>query len=251
MNEVYEFLSKGGWLMIPILGASVVGLAFFLERLWALQRTRIVPPRFLELVREKLREGEFDEALQMCRANSSPVAAMLEAGIAHAGARREVIKEVMLEKGERELFFMERFTNALGAIATVTPLMGLLGTVLGMIEVFQGVVGQAGQGGAVDAGALAAGIWEALITTAAGLTVAIPIYLGYRYIMSRIDRHAVEMEDVNLEALDYLAADGSEVVAAGPESEPADERDDDRKAGPDGNDAEPEPSPEATAREAK
>lgn len=207
MNEVYEFLAKGGWLMIPILGASVVGLAFFLERLWALQRARIVPPRFLELVQKKLREGRLDEALSLCEANESPVAAMLEAGIDHAGCEREVIKEVMLEKGEREMFFMERFTNALGAIATVTPLMGLLGTVIGMIQVFQGVVGQAGQGGAVDAGALAAGIWEALITTAAGLTVAIPIYLGYRYVMSRIDRYAVEMEDVNLAALDYLVPD--------------------------------------------
>lgn len=247
MNEVYEFLSKGGWLMIPILGASVVGLAFFLERLWALQRTRILPPRFLDLVRQKLGEGEFEEALQMCRANSSPVAAMLEAGISHAGARREVIKEVMLEKGERELFFMERFTNALGAIATVTPLMGLLGTVLGMIEVFQGVVGQAGQGGAVDAGALAAGIWEALITTAAGLTVAIPIYLGYRYIMSRIDRHAVEMEDINLEALDHLVADDSEAAASGPESDRAD----DRKADSDAANDRTDPAAEATMREAE
>jgi biopolymer transport protein ExbB len=207
MSEVYEFLAKGGWLMIPILGSSVIGLAFFLERLWALQRAKIVPPRFVEVVKKMLRDKRFDEAEGLCQTNEAPIAAMLEAGIQHAGQQRDVIKEVMLEKGEREMFFMERFTNALGAIATVTPLMGLLGTVVGMISVFQRVVNQAGAGGVVDAGALAGGIWEALITTAAGLTVAIPVYLGYRYVMGLIDRYAVEMEDISLSALDYLVAE--------------------------------------------
>ncbi len=207
MTEVYQFLAKGGILMIPILGSSVIGLAFFLERIWSLQRTKIVPPRFVEVVRNMLREKRFEEAEGLCQTNESPIAAMLEAGIQHAGCEREVIKEVMLEKGERELFFMERFTNALGSIATVAPLMGLLGTVIGMISVFQRVVNQAGAGGGVNAGALAAGIWEALITTAAGLTVAIPIYLGHRYVMSLIDRYTVEMEDICLGALDYMVPD--------------------------------------------
>jgi biopolymer transport protein ExbB len=207
MNEVYQFLAKGGWLMIPILGSSVIALAFFMERLWALQRTKIVPPRFVEVVKKMLRERRFEEAEGLCQANESPIAAMLEAGIAQAGRPRAIIKEVMLEKGEREMFFMERFTGALGAIATVAPLMGLLGTVVGMIAVFQGVMLQSGQGGAVDAGALAGGIWEAMITTAAGLTVAIPVFLGHRYIMSRIDRHAVHMEDISLSVLDDLAAE--------------------------------------------
>jgi biopolymer transport protein ExbB len=218
MNEVYEFLAKGGWMMVPILASSVIGLAFFLERLWALQRTKIVPPRFVEVVKQMLRDGRLEEAEGLCQTNESPIAAMLEAGIQHAGCERDVIKEVMLEKGEREMFFMERFTNALGSIATVAPLMGLLGTVIGMIRVFQRVVNQAGAGGVVDAGALAAGIWEALITTAAGLTVAIPIYLGHRYVMSVIDRHAVEMEDISLTALDYLVPD---YQACGAESVPA------------------------------
>ncbi len=228
MNEVYEFLAKGGWLMIPILGSSVIGLAFFLERLWALQRAKIVPPRFVEVVRNMLREERFDEAEGLCQTNESPIAAMLEAGVQHAGCERDIIKEVMLEKGEREMFFMERFTNALGAIATVAPLMGLLGTVIGMISVFQGVVNQAGAGGVVDAGALAAGIWEALITTAAGLTVAIPVFLGYRYVMSLIDRYAVEMEDISLQALDYLAPSHQSVrrTASEPAQPASDEADD-------------------------
>ncbi|AWV88047.1 MotA/TolQ/ExbB proton channel family protein [Bradymonas sediminis] len=209
MNEVYEFLAKGGWLMIPILGSSVVALAFFMERLWALQRAKIVPSRFVQVVRDMLHDGRFDEAENLCKTNESPIASMLEIGIHNAGRPRAIIKEVMLEKGEREVFFMERFTGALGAIATVTPLMGLLGTVVGMISVFQGVMVQSGSAGVVDAGALAGGIWEAMITTAAGLTVAIPVFLGHRYIMSRIDRHAVELEDISLSILDLLAAETS------------------------------------------
>jgi biopolymer transport protein ExbB len=213
MNDVYEFLSKGGLLMIPILGASVVGLGFFLERLWSLQRTRVIPARFVEVVRNMLREKRFSEAENLCQTNESPIAAILEAGIQHAGCDRAVVKEVMLEKGERELFFLERFVNALGAIATISPLMGLLGTVIGMIDVFQRVVNQAGAGGAVDPGAMANGIWTALITTAAGLTVAIPVYLAYRYIMGRIDRYAVDLEDVALEMAEYLVPESESVAA--------------------------------------
>lgn len=213
MNEVYEFLAQGGVLMIPILASSVVALAFFLERLWALQESRVIPPRFVDVLRGKLEEDRFSEAESLCQTNESPIAAILEAGVQHAGCTRAVIKEVMLEKGEREVFFLERFINALGAIATVTPLMGLLGTVIGMIDVFQGVVNQASQGGAVNAGAMANGIWTALITTAAGLTVAIPVYLAYRYIMGRIDRYAVELEDVALEMAEYLVPESESAAA--------------------------------------
>lgn len=217
MNEVYEFLAKGGWLMIPILGSSVIALAFFMERLWALQRAKIIPERLVQVVREMLAEGRLQEAENLCKAHEAPIAAMLEAGIHHAGRPRAVIKEVMVEKGEREVFFMERFTGALGAIATVAPLMGLLGTVVGMISVFQGVMVQSGSAGVVDAGALAGGIWEAMITTAAGLTVAIPVFLGHRYIMSRIDRHAVDLEDISLSLLDLLAAETRKGPAAAPD----------------------------------
>lgn len=212
IQDVYEFLAKGGWLMIPILGSSVVALAFFMERLWALQHARILPARFVEVVRQMLQERRFEEAERLCQTNDSPIAAMLQAGIHQAGRPRALIKEVMLEKGEREVFFMERFTGALGAIATVAPLMGLLGTVTGMISVFQDVMAQSGQGGAVNAGGLAGGIWEAMITTAAGLTVAIPVFLAHRYILGRIDRHMVDLEDVSLGMLDLLAA---EAIAPG------------------------------------
>lgn len=205
MAEIYAFLAKGGWLMVPILASSVLGLAFFLERVWSLQRSKIVPRRFIELALSLLESGRYDEAAALCESSSTPMAEILTTGLRYVGGDRALVKEAMEETGRREIFFMERFTGAMGAIATIAPLLGLLGTVTGMISVFQRVVNQAAvSSGAADPGALAGGIWEALITTAAGLTVAIPVYLGYRYILSRVDRFGVELEEVSLQALDFL-----------------------------------------------
>ena len=111
----------------------------------------------------------------------------------------------MEDMGRRQMQRLERYVGAVGALASVTPLMGLLGTVLGMIAVFQGVVEEAGAEGMVDPTALAGGIWEALVTTAAGLGVAIPLYLGYRYLLGRLDSLAVEMEEASSNLLDALA----------------------------------------------
>ncbi len=205
MTEVFALISKGGWLMIPIIVCSIVGLAIFLERLWHLQRNRILPARFLEVVSRLLQEGRFADAEALCHQNDSPVAAVLGAGIRYAGQDRDLIKEVMEESGRREIYFMERFTGALGSIATIAPLLGLLGTVIGMIRMFQRVVGAAQESQSmVDVGLLAEGIWQALMTTAAGLTVAIPVYLAYRYVLGRVDRYAIEIEDVGLRAVEML-----------------------------------------------
>ena len=213
MSEVFALIAKGGWLMVPIVACSIIGLAIFLERLWHLQRTKILPSRFLEVVSRLLQEGRFADAEALCHQNESPVAAVLAAGIRYAGQDREVIKEVMEETGRREIFFMERFTTALGAIATIAPLLGLLGTVIGMIRMFQRVVDAAQESQSmVDVGLLAQGIWQALMTTAAGLTVAIPVYLAYRYVLSRVDRYAVEIEDVGLRAVEMLVPNGQAPV---------------------------------------
>lgn len=205
MSDIIELISKGGWLMAPILACSVIGLAFFLERLWNLQRTKILPARFLDVVSRLLQEGRFEDAEALCNENDSPVAVVLGAGIRYAGRERGLIKEVMEEAGRQEVFYLERFTNALGSIATIAPLLGLLGTVIGMIRMFQNVVNSAEASQAmVDIGLLATGIWQALTTTAAGLTVAIPVYLAYRYVLSRVDRYAVEIEDIGLRAVEML-----------------------------------------------
>jgi biopolymer transport protein ExbB len=180
MNQVFDLLSRGGMLMFPIGFCSIVALGIFLERLWSLQRNKVMPPRFLEVADNLLRQDR------------------------HAGRDRDLIKDVMEETGQREIHFMERFTGLLGSIATISPLLGLLGTVTGMIGVFQSVVNQSATGAVVNPGLLAGGIWEALITTAAGLVVAIPAFLGHRHIIAMVDRYAVEMVDVSLKALEYL-----------------------------------------------
>ena len=239
MSDIVDFLARGGWLMVPIAVASVVALAFFIERLWNLQRAKVLPDRFLEIISKLLEERRFEKAEALCQGNDSHVAAVLEAGIRYHGRSRETIKAVLEEAGQREVHFMERFTGVLGAVATVAPLLGLLGTVTGMISVFQRVVNQAAAGQAADAGALANGIWEALITTAAGLTVAIPAYLAYRYIVGLIDRYAVELADVGLKAMEYLVS-----AEEAPTMAPANLR-----AGKPGAEATTEPSgaaPEAT-----
>lgn len=216
MEQSYEFLAKGGWIMVPIGICSIIALGLFLERLWSLQKNKALPPRFLEVVDKLLRQERFAEAEALCHQSDSHIARVLEEGIRYHGRDQALVRERMEAAGQREVYFMERFTGALGAIATVAPLLGLLGTVTGMIRVFQRVVGQAGAGQTVDPGALANGIWEALITTAAGLTVAIPAYLAYRFVLSIVDRYAVDMADVAQKASEYLVPEAQRPTRQSP-----------------------------------
>ena len=214
MTEVVEFLEKGGVIMIPILVFSVVALAIFLERLVALRSSLVIPRDFLALVRKKIEAGAPGEALVLCEGNKSTLAAVLASGVRRAGRPRQVVKEAFEEVGRIEVTHLGKYVELLGTIAAVTPLLGLLGTVIGMIDVFRAVVAEVGQtAGAVNAASLAGGIWAALLTTAAGLSVAIPTYLGYRYLLSRVDDLSIEMEEVSLELLDTLAPDDAISVA--------------------------------------
>lgn len=220
MEQLFEFMRQGGVLMVPIVAASVVALAVFLERLYALQMNKVVPREFLDLVRRKVRDRKPAEALTLCEGNPSAMSAVAASGLRHAGQPREVIKEAFEEIGRLEVSALSRYVEVMGTIAAVTPLLGLLGTVTGMIGVFRTVVAEVGaEAGQVDPGSLANGIWEALITTAAGLSVAIPAYIGYKYLLSRVDRLALEMEEASLELVDLLV-DAPRVPRA-PEPEPA------------------------------
>lgn len=205
MTALYEILIQGGAFVIPILACSVFGLALFIERLVYLRTKRIIPERLVVQVQRSLEQGRLHEAEDACRRNRSPIARVLREGIRYAGRSRELIVAVMEEAGGRELTFMRKFTSALGAIATIAPLLGLLGTVVGMITMFQGVVVSAAENAAgPDVAGLAAGIWQALITTAAGLTVAIPVFLGYRYLLGRIEALALRIEQIGRRAIEYL-----------------------------------------------
>jgi biopolymer transport protein ExbB len=197
--------------MIPILLCSVISLALFLERLWALQRPHVIPTQFTAVVTELIQKRQFDQASALCKGNGSSFAAIIGAGLRHADKDRGLIKEVMEEAGRRETAYLERGVGVVGSIANISPLLGLLGTVTGMIKVFQRVVNQVGTagGGQVNAGALANGIWEALITTAAGLAVAIPTLVLFKYLTGKVDRLLVEMEERSLELAELMVASPS------------------------------------------
>ncbi len=207
MEEFQAFLERGGALMFPILAFSVIALTVFIARLWTLRRGSVMPRDFLELIQDKLKEQKAEEALTLCEGNRSTLSRVLASGLRYAGRPREQIKEAFEEVGRLEIAQLERFVELLGTIASVTPLLGLLGTVVGMIEVFRAVVSEAASSGAVEPASLANGIWAALLTTAAGLSVAIPCFLAYKFLYSRVDRLSMEMEEATLRVLDLLAGD--------------------------------------------
>ncbi|MFN3197793.1 MAG: MotA/TolQ/ExbB proton channel family protein [Bradymonadia bacterium] len=222
MTEIQDFLEKGGLLMYPIIILLVVGLAVFLERLYTLQRGRVIPMPFVQLLRKKIVAGRADEALTLCEGNPSPVSAVAAAGLKLSGRSRSVVKEAFEEVGRLEVSALNRFVEVLGTIAAIAPLLGLLGTVIGMIKMFDTLVaGQVATEGAVDPGSLANGISLALYTTAAGLVVAVPTFVAYKFLSSRVERLALEMEEVTLDLLNLMTVEepAGEPVAEAPATE--------------------------------
>jgi len=203
MGEIYEFLALGGPVMIPIGLGSIIALAIFLERLWSLQRNAVLPPGLVDKVDQQLADGKTEEALAACKERPSALGRVLEVAVTRRDEPRELIQQRLEDKGRYEGTRLERYVDAVGTIAQLEPLLGLLGTVTGMIKVFQQVVATS-EHGAVDPGQLAAGIWEALITTAAGLIIGIPVLIAHRYLQSRAARLLMEMEQGATRVLDRL-----------------------------------------------
>ncbi len=206
MTKLVEFLASGGPVMVPIGLASVVGLAAFLERLVALRRGRVVPHAFAVELVELLKQRRWGDALTHCRKGGSAAARLAEVAVLARGRRRAEIKERLEEVGRREAADLERFAEVLGTVASVAPLLGLLGTVVGMIETFE-VIQEQGVG---VVGSLAGGISQALITTMAGLSVGIPALVAHRWVLARVDALVLELEELALEVIDLLAADAGE-----------------------------------------
>lgn len=202
-----EFLMGGGPVMVPIGLAAVIALGVFLERVYLLQRRRIVPPGFVIEVSELLNQGRHPDALTLCRKGNTPIARILEIAIMGLGQGRADIKERLEEIGRREAAELERHAQIIGTIASVAPLLGLLGTVWGMIVTFQ-VIQEQGMG---QIASLAGGISQALITTMAGLSVGIPALIGYRWIIGQADSLVLVLEEVSLSILDQLTATADDV----------------------------------------
>jgi len=193
-------IQKGGYLMYPIALCSIIALGIFLERLWTYSKVRQQFRTLAHQVEPLVAKDRHDEAVAVCHKSDSPLAKVFLAALRGIGRNRDQIKVVVEETGRREAAPLQRFLGLLGTIATISPLLGLLGTVLGMIRAFN-VIASQGMG---TPATLGGGISEALITTAAGMTVAIPVILAHRYLSSRLDQLIIEMEEYSLRLVDLL-----------------------------------------------
>ena len=199
-----EFFTKGGPFMYPILMCSITALAIFIERLWRLRRSQVIPAELVEGVEDLVRKEKIPEAVMLCQHNQSSMARILLVGIKNFGRRREFIKEYLEEVGRQESASLERFVEGLGTIPGISTLLGLLGTVSGMIKIFSVISAET----VVNPQTLAGGISEALITTFAGLSVAIPSLIMYKYLQSRTHSLIMEMEDHSIRLVELLKERG-------------------------------------------
>ncbi len=197
-----EFLVSGGPVMIPIGIASVVAVAALCERLLALRRARVVPHGFQVELEALVDQQRWDDALTLCRKRVSSLSRVMEVAIAYHDEPWERIKERLEESGRREAAELERYTGVLGTVAAVAPLLGLLGTVWGMILTFE-VIQREGVG---VVSSLAGGISQALITTFAGLSVGIPAIIAYKYLLARVDDLVMEMEAFAIDIIERITA---------------------------------------------
>ena len=195
-----EIVKSGGWLMIPIILCSIIALAIIGERIWALQKNRICPRHLLAQIWTWIKNNELDTSKIKQLQSGSPLGRILAAGLLNRHHDRASMKEAIEETGRQVVVEMERFLNTLGTISQVAPLLGLLGTVVGMIQVFTAITTQ----GLGNADQLAGGISQALITTAAGLAVAIPALMCYRYFERKVDELVISMEQESLKLVEVL-----------------------------------------------
>ena len=192
--------------MVPILLCSIVAAAICVERLWTLQRSRIVPKNLVAQIWSAVKTEDLDAQKLRELRTSSPLGQVLAAGVGNAKRGRDVMKDAMEEAASQVSHDMERYLTSLGIIASISPLLGLLGTVVGMIKVFTALMLE----GAGNANVLAGGISQALITTAAGLSVAIPALIFHRFFLRRIDELVVTMEQEAGKLVEILQGDRAE-----------------------------------------
>ncbi|MCD6134266.1 MAG: MotA/TolQ/ExbB proton channel family protein [Candidatus Omnitrophica bacterium] len=204
-----DIVAKGGWLMWPIIVCSIFSLAIIIERFFYFLTIQVPTSKLLEEIREFVKKGELKAAIDICSRKDTPVTNIIKAGLLSYDRRGEDIKEVFDEVALYEVPKLERHLNFLATIAHISPLLGLLGTVTGMIKCFYIIQTKSATLGAVNPADLAGGIWEALLTTAAGLAVAIPTLIAYNYFVSKVNFTALEMERSSRELLSIITDDRS------------------------------------------
>jgi|GEM_PF-361259 biopolymer transport protein ExbB len=196
-------VARGGPLMIPIGLCSLIVLTVFFERLWRLSTRHVAPADFVRKVLKLARDGAYEQAETACLQSETSFAQVAFVTIKNKHLPHGDVKGIAEDRGSQEVTRLERRVGVVGVMATIAPLLGLLGTVTGMIQVFQKIEKVADP----DIGLLAGGIWEALITTGAGLTVAIPAYVMYRYLLSRVDQASLTLEEHSNDLLEAIGDD--------------------------------------------
>lgn len=200
-----DFILKGGPLMYPIILCSVIAFAIILERFYYLKNARIDAVVFMNNIENALKHNKIAEAVKICEDTSGPVARIIKAGILKHDRPRQEIKEAIEDAGHQEVPKLERHIKILAAISHIAPLLGLLGTVIGMMKAFQVIQLKTISFNPVAAGDMAGGIWQALTTTAAGLMVAIPAMAAYHYLAARVEEFTLEMERSATELINILS----------------------------------------------
>ena len=204
-RDMFEIVVAGGIVMVPIILCSILAVAITLERLWTLREQRVVPTELTDKVWQWVENRALSDKQVMALQQHSPLGSVLAAGLANRHRERSVMIQAIEDAGRHVAHDMERFLNTLGTIAAVSPLLGLLGTVTGMIRTFKAIT-VAGVGNPT---AMAGGIAEALITTAAGLLVAIPALFAYRYLRGRVDALVIQMEKESIKLVQAIDRTGS------------------------------------------
>jgi biopolymer transport protein ExbB len=201
----FNLLRAGGVIMIPLALCSIISLAIIIERLYSLRVSKVMSTDLIDMTTALIETGEIQKASQLCRRSSCPLADIIQAGLEAYGSPKSEIKEAIVDAGRREVPKLERRLGVLETIVGVAPLLGLLGTVAGMIKVFDVIAVQ----GVGQAGALAGGISVALITTATGLSIAIPTLVAYNYFSSKAEKFVRELEKISSEILHRMPEIGT------------------------------------------
>ena len=199
--NLLDIVVKGGWLMIPILLCSVIAAAIIIERLIVLRKSRSNTRHLMMKLQSLIMKGGKEEAIELCAETPGPAAKVLKEGLLRSDRDKEEIQDAIESAGKQQVFHLERYLGVLATIAGVAPLIGFLGTVTGMIKAFMTIERLSGN---VNATVLAGGIWEALMTTAAGLIVGIPTFIFYNYLVTKVQRFVFEIESSSNELLALL-----------------------------------------------
>ncbi len=199
-----DLIIKGGIIIYPIILCSIIALAIFIERLLVLRKNIVIPDGLVNEVEDRLKKKDIPGALKICEQSDSSIAKIFYAGLKNSSKGMWLVKEAIEERGGRESVILEKYVGILSTIATLSPLLGLLGTVSGMIKTFK-VMSE----GAGNPSLLAGGIAEALITTAAGLCVAIPVLVGYRILKDKAESLIFEMEESSIKIIEIMEENSS------------------------------------------